>query len=133
MNFIVTIVLTVGSSVTLDVNPTFIFEASTPVVDACGTAWLPHVVTVDPHPGCETYRTSLGYEMDTLEHELVHSKHWNSLGPAFPIAYIMTAGRAFEDYEDMMWEAPPDMHNNCPMFRVQGNSLSFMPCWQMGH
>lgn len=121
MDFIVTIILTVGSSVTLDVNPTLVLPVETAQYGFSGTSWVPHVVTYDPE-----YPTA-------VPHELVHARQWTALGPGFPIAYAMTAGRAFEDYRDMMWEAPPDMHNNCPMFRVQGNSLSFMPCWQMGH
>jgi len=120
MEFIVTIVLTVGSSVTLDVNPTIVLPVETVQYGLSGTSWLPHVVTYDPdYP-------------EVVGHELIHARQWTALGPAFPIAYAATLGRPFEDYLDSMWDPPEEMVGNCPLLRATSNTLEFMPCWQMG-
>lgn len=91
---------------------------------ACGTAWIPHVTTIDtncaPHYGREWL----------IRHEWEHHDQWTALGPAFLPSYWLTAGRAFESYMDMEWVPPRGMEQNCPLLRI-GEEVEFMPCWRL--
>jgi hypothetical protein len=120
MEFVITLVLTLNPSPELNVFPTLVIPLNTSF--ACGTSWIPHVTTFNPHPGCN--------REETVRHELIHARQWTALGPAFPLAYTMTGGRAFEDYMDMMWIPPEGMERNCPLFSIRKDSLSVLPCYQ---
>lgn len=118
MHFIITITLTLNP-MQVDVNPTLIMPMHTAETGVIGTTWVPHVITYDPrYP-------------QVIEHELIHAKQYTALGPALPVAYMLSGGRAFEDYRDMMWNPPEEMINNCPLLRV-GDGVEFMPCYRLG-
>lgn len=91
---------------------------------ACGTAWLPHITTIDA--SCFDYygRESL------IRHEWAHHDQWAALGPAFLPSYWLTNGRAFEPYGDMNWVPPEGMQRNCPLVRVS-DRVEFMPCYRL--
>jgi len=124
MEFIITLVLTLTPTPQLDVNPTLIMPLDTTnqLLNTCGTSWIPHVITYNPDYRCN--------REETIRHELIHARQWTALGPAFYPAYLATAGRAFEDYRDMMWIPPEGMERNCPLFSIRKDSLSVLPCYQ---
>jgi hypothetical protein len=65
-----------------------------------------HVRVIAPFPGPSALATPFGYivsdtysAVDLIEaEELLHVYQWEALGPAFPLAYALTWGEAFEPY-----------------------------------
>ena len=120
IGFSIWLTITLSGPPTLDIGGHVALSAPTRVVHGrLGGIALPHLVLVDP--------TSPNW---VARHEAGHALHWDSLGPAFPIAYALTAGSAFEEYRGGSWIPPASMLRNCPLARVSSAGLSFAPCWE---
>lgn len=127
MEAFVWIVLTFGGGATqVEIGGQILFQVDTRPEFPIGGSWLPHIgyymsEGID-HGG---YRTP----EQVARHEMEHQEHWESLGPAFPISYLLSAGRPFEGYLDGMWEPPEDLTRQCPAVRI-ADTVEFMPCWR---
>ncbi len=111
----ITVALTLGiGPPTLDLNANVVLPLTR---NGWGYAWIPHVAVYDP-------------EVEWIgHHEMKHLNQWTALGPAFPVAYALTAGREFENYiqDTYMWV--PDNPMRCPLLRIR-DGIHFMPCWR---
>lgn len=117
----------------LDVSPTVLIEAN--VYEPKGGIAqaftpVPHVVfATGPTlvPGWTRYRTP---RMQTLiNHELMHARQWEHLGPGFALAYVLMPS-AFEDYKSH--PEPPWVGTdlNCPFLTITNTSVELLPCWR---
>lgn len=131
--FALSLVLTLGQGpATLEVGGWVAFETAS--IRSCGLTPLPFLVLTNSSGLCRA-----AYPDDAmLRHEVVHIRQMEALGPALPVAYVLTGGRPFEDYlegfdpvnydlGESMWDPGPT--NNCPHLRIS-DSVQFFPCWR---
>lgn len=80
---------------------------------------LPGVILLDPNWQGE------------LPHELGHTLQWNGLGLAFPLAYVATLGRSFEDYRQPDPWLPEPGGPTCPLLSyAPEEGAFFLRCWR---
>lgn len=95
-----------------------------PALYGVGGFAIPHLIVVDS-------RLAGHLAKATIEHELLHAQQLAALGPALPLAYVLTLGRPFEDYLGQdMWMPPANMLRNCPLIRFTPAPV-WMPCWRL--
>lgn len=69
----------------------------------------------------------------SLSHEIGHVRQIQFLGaPAFSAAYLLTAGRAFEDYWGGEWAPPPTPFPRCPLLTFHSQGVSLWQCAPRG-
>lgn len=75
-----------------------------------------------------------------IDEEIRHLYQWEALGPAYPLAYLLTWGEPFEPYNTRDWSDwsydlsrmwQPDKRR-CPQWRwVVGERSQFLPCYRL--
>jgi hypothetical protein len=126
----------------IDVDPTFVLELPPGNgLDYWGLG-LPHLAILQL-PDVESDYAALHSDPTlprrlretrdaVVEHEILHTRQWNALGPAFPLVYAVSLGAALEPHDDFdlsaAWSPPPELEQ-CPLFRF-GSSNGLLPCWR---